>query len=75
MLMAQDQDKDYGVNGVIIIIGELPGGPVVRTLYFQCQGCGFNPLLGKLRSCKLLGAAETRQKEKRICVAGSTTAH
>ena len=36
MLMVQDQDKDDGVNGVIIIIGELPGGPVVRTLYFHC---------------------------------------
>ena len=21
---------------------DLPGGPVVRTLYFHCRGCGFN---------------------------------
>ena len=46
MLMVQDQDKDYGVNGVIIIIGELPGGPVVRTLYFHCWGPRFNPQSG-----------------------------
>ena len=25
---------------------ELPGGPVVRTLSFHCQGLGFNPWLG-----------------------------
>ena len=23
-----------------------PGGPVVKTSYFQCRGCRFNPWLG-----------------------------
>ena len=27
--------------------GEFTGGPVVRTLSSHCQGCGFNPRLGK----------------------------
>ena len=27
-------------------IWEFPGGPVVRTLGFHCQGCGFNPWSG-----------------------------
>ena len=26
--------------------GNLPGGPVVKTLHFQCMGHGFNPWLG-----------------------------
>ena len=26
--------------------GEFPGGPVVRTLCYHCQGCRFNPWSG-----------------------------
>ena len=29
---------------------DFPGGPVVKTLHFQCRGCGFHPWSGKLRS-------------------------
>ena len=28
------------------IMGEFPGSPVVRTLFFHCRGPGFNPWLG-----------------------------
>ena len=27
-------------------VREFPGGPVVRTLSFQCRGPGFDPWLG-----------------------------
>ena len=27
-------------------LGDFPGGPVVRTLCFQCRGCGFDPRMG-----------------------------
>ena len=27
-------------------VGDFPGGPVVRTLHFHCQGPGFNPWSG-----------------------------
>ena len=30
----------------IIIIRDFPGGPVVKTLCFQCRGCGFNSWSG-----------------------------
>ena len=26
--------------------GDFPGGPVVKTPYFQCRGRGFDPWLG-----------------------------
>ena len=28
--------------------GTVPGGPVVKTWCFQCRGCGFDPLSGKI---------------------------
>ena len=28
------------------LTSDFPGGPVVKTLCFQCRGCGFDPRLG-----------------------------
>ena len=28
------------------LAGDFPGGPVVKTLYLHCSGCGFDPWLG-----------------------------
>ena len=29
-----------------MLLGDFPGGPVVKTLSFHCRGCEFNPWLG-----------------------------
>ena len=26
--------------------GDFPGVPVIKTIYFECRGCGFDPWLG-----------------------------
>ena len=44
---------------------ELPGGPVVRTQWFHCNG-RFQSLVGELRSCKLCSRA--KKKEFYVCV-------
>ena len=41
----------YWVNKVKIFVlknlfGDFPSGPVVKTLHFQCRGCGFDPWSG-----------------------------
>ena len=41
--------------------GEFPGGPVIRTLYSHCRGCGFNPWSGNYDR----SSHEARQKKKR----------
>ena len=38
--------------------GNFPGSPVVQTLHFHCRGHGFEPWLGKLRSCTPHGTAK-----------------
>ena len=45
------------------IVREFPGGPLVRTPCFHCQGPGFNPWSGKLGPCKLRHG----QKKKKYC--------
>ena len=39
---------------------EFPGGPVVRTLSFHCQGRRFSPWSGELRSHKPRGGARKK---------------
>ena len=37
-------DECWGLGMVIIgFFGDLPGGPVVKTLHFQAKGCRFDP--------------------------------
>ena len=40
---------------------EFPGGPLVRTSQFPCQGPGVQSLVGELRSQKPHGAAKKRK--------------
>ena len=43
---------------------DFPGGPVVKTLCFQCRRCGFNQsLVGKLRSRTPCDTAKKREKK------------
>ena len=47
---------------------EVPGGPVIKTLYFQCRGQGVPFLVGELRSLRLQSAAkriQNKQKQKK----------
>ena len=47
---------------------DFPGGPVVRTLHFQCRGHRFNPWLGDLPiSC----CVAKKKKKKSISVTKS----
>ena len=49
---------------------DFPGGPVVRTLHFQCRGHIFNPWLGDLPiSCCV--AKKKKKKKKSISVTKS----
>ena len=34
-------------RGTRVRITRLPGSPEVKTLYFHCRGCGFDPWSGK----------------------------
>lgn len=34
--------KNYFKKGLV----DFHGGPMVKTFFFQCEGCGFNPWLG-----------------------------
>ena len=48
---------------------EVPGGPVVKTLYFQCRRQGVPSLVGELRSLRLHSAAkriQNKQKQKNM---------
>lgn len=40
---------------------EVPGGPVVKTPCFHCQGPGVQSLVGELRSHKPSDAAKTEK--------------
>ena len=42
---------------------EFPGGPVVRTLHFQCREHGFSPWLGN--SHKMRGVAKKKKELQR----------
>ena len=44
--------------------GEFPGGPVVRTQCFHCQG-RIGSLVMELRSCKLRGQKNERKKKEK----------
>ena len=44
---------------------DFPGGPVVKTLCFQCRGCGINSWSGNLRSHMLHDVAK-KNKIKRM---------
>ena len=55
-LSATLRDEDRGVSSVVpgfltncetVNLWEFPGGPVIKTQYFQCRGHGFLPWLGK----------------------------
>ena len=39
----------------------VPGGPVVRTLHFHCQGPSVQCLVGELRFCKPRGPAQKKK--------------
>ena len=41
---------------------DFPGGPVIKTLHFQCRGHGFDPWSGKF--CMLPGTAKKIFKNK-----------
>lgn len=43
---------------------DFAGGPVVKTLRFQCSGCGFDPWSGKLRSHMPHCARPKKKKRK-----------
>ena len=48
---------------------DFPGGPVVKTLRFQCSGCGFDPWSGKLRShMPRCARPKNKKKEKKSWV-------
>ena len=42
--------KFFSHLGYWRILKDFPGNPVVKILHFQCRGCSFQFLLGKLRS-------------------------
>ena len=44
---------------------EFPGGLVVRTPCFHCQGPGSESLVRELRSCKLQAMAKKKKKRRR----------
>ena len=48
---------------------DCPGGPVVKTLHFQCREYGFNLWLGN-RSHMLLGQKKKKKKRERMSEEG-----
>ena len=44
--------------------GGFPGGPVVKTLCFQCRGTQIQSLVEELRSHKLCSSAKKKRNKK-----------
>ena len=44
---------------------EFPGGPVVKTLCFHCQGPRFNPWLGGTEILQVLQLGQKKKKRPR----------
>ena len=47
----------------MVPIRDVPGGPMVNTLWSQCRGHGFNPCSGKILNAKW---PKERKKKKKI---------
>ena len=45
-------------------VGGVPGGPLVKTLHFQCRGERVRSLVGELRFHMSHGAAKKQQQEE-----------
>ena len=46
MISRKNTDWGMKIAGSNTSFRDFPGGPVVKTLYFQCKGRGFDPWLG-----------------------------